>query len=285
MQAFVDIAIPAIAFLLLTAVGLDLTAVDFSRVRSRPAILVAGVIGPLITLPMLAVSLVWLLVPGPETRAGLLLIAACPIGGISNAYTSWARASTALSVSLTAISCLAAVVTIPILTSLFESLLGITLGFRAPAGTLLAQLFVMLALPVAIGIAARHRWPDQARRRRPIIQGVGLVALALLVVIVTIAQVDSFASRLAEMVRIAVLFVAGAFGTGWIAGLVLGAGRRDQFALAMEFATRNMAVATAIAVTILGRVDLAVFGTTYLMVELPMALAASTAFRRAGPAR
>src|SRR5262249_37235500 len=70
---------------------------------------------PLVLLPPLAVGLVWLFAAPPDIAAGVLLVAACPIGGVSNGYSSLARASTALSVTLTGLSCLCASFTIPVI--------------------------------------------------------------------------------------------------------------------------------------------------------------------------
>src|SRR5262245_3395424 len=117
LKQIVDVAVPVIVFLTMTAVGLDLSPAEFRRVRERPLVVAAGWIGPLILLPPIAVGLVRFLDLPEKIAAGLLLIAACPVGGISNAYSYLARASTALSVTLTSISCLAAPVTMPLLRS------------------------------------------------------------------------------------------------------------------------------------------------------------------------
>ena len=96
MKALLDLAVPAITFLLLLAVGLDLAPADFARVRRQRRVLAAGLVGPLLVLPPLALLLVVLSRPSSDLQAGLLLVAACPIGGISNTYSYLARASTAL---------------------------------------------------------------------------------------------------------------------------------------------------------------------------------------------
>lgn len=280
MQTVVSVAIPSISFLLLVAVGLDLTQPDFARVRRQPWLVAAGILGPLVLLPALSLSLLWLFDPPPATMAGLLLIAACPIGGISNAYSYLARAAPALSVTLTAISCAVSVLTIPVLTRIFETALGRPLGFAAPAGALVLQLVAMLALPVALGMYVRARWPAVALTHRASVQSFGFGSLGALVLLVIWAQFDQFRDGLASTVPLAAAFVAGAFTVGWSLSLAVAPDARDRFTLAMEFATRNVAIATAIAVTILHRLDLAVFATTYFLTELPLALLAVVVFRR-----
>ena len=279
MKQAVDIAIPAITLLLLTAVGLGLTVDDFARVRRTPRLLVIGLLAPLLVLPFVSFALILWFRPDPATEAGLLLIAACPIGGISNTYSFLARASTALSVTLTGLSSLLAVATIPLLTRVFEHALRHRLRFDAPASLLVLQLLVMLALPVGVGMAARRRWPELADRHGPLFTRLGFGALTLLIVFVIVAQPDMFLAGLRSAVPMSAAFVTIAFAVGWLSAKAAGAGAADRFTLAAEFATRNVAVATAIAVTILGRVEFAVFATTYFLTELPLMLAAVTLHR------
>lgn len=280
MQAVVSLAIPSIAFLLLVAVGLDLTPADFRRVWRQPALVATGIAAPLVLLPALSLVLIRLFEAPPAVTAGMLLIAACPIGGISNAYSYLARASVALSVTLTGISCFLAVVTIPALTLLYEAALGQSLGFAVPPDVLVLQLLGMLALPVALGMYVRARWPGVALEHRVTVQRAGFGSLGLLVLLVIHDQFAGFREALPATVPLAVAFVAGAFATGWSLGRAVAPDPRDRLTLAMEFATRNVAIATAIAVTILGRTELAVFATIYFLTELPLALLAVALFRR-----
>ena len=82
MTVSLEIAVPVITILALLAVGLDLTQADFAKVRQRPGIVAAGLLSPLVMLPPLAVGLIAVFDPPPAVQGGLLLIAACPIGGI-----------------------------------------------------------------------------------------------------------------------------------------------------------------------------------------------------------
>jgi BASS family bile acid:Na+ symporter len=273
------VAVPLITFLLLTTVGLDLTVGDLAAVLRRPRLVAVGLLAPLVVLPLVALSLVALVHPPVVIATGLLLLATCPIGGISNTYSYLARASTALSVTLTGASCLLATVTIPLLTSVFEVALGRPLGFRVPTGVLLVQLVVMLGTPIAAGIGIRRRWPQLADQRRGAVQRAGFIAVALLVPLVIWSEAETFVAGLSETVPLAAMFVTVSFALGWIAGLVARADRRDRFTLAAEFSTRNAAIATAIAVTLLHRVDIAVFATTYFVTEVPLLLVAIAAHR------
>lgn len=173
MKALLDLAVPAITFLLLFAVGLDLAPADFARVRRQPRVLTAGLLGPLLVLPPLALLLIALFRPPADVQAGLFLVAACPIGGISNTYSYLAGASTALSATLTAASSLLAIITIPALALLFGAALGHSLGIAVPLPLIFAQLLLMLALPVAAGMLVRFRRPALASRSQPYVRAFG----------------------------------------------------------------------------------------------------------------
>jgi bile acid:Na+ symporter, BASS family len=274
-----DVSIPAITFLLLTAVGLFLTPADFARARRNPAVVAVGIVGPLLVLPLLALGLIAAFRPDPATETGLLLIAVCPIGGISNTYSYLARASAALSVALTGVSSLLAAVTIPLVTREFERFLGRRLGFEAPVGVLMLQLVLVLALPIGVGMAVRWRWPSFADAHRRMFQSVAFGALGMLVVFVVWAKADDFIAGLRLAVPMSAAFVIVSFALGWAAASLVRAGADDRFTLAAEFATRNVAIATAIAVTLLGKVEFAVFATTYFLTELPLMLLAIAARR------
>ena len=280
MQNILSVAVPAITIFAMLAIGLELVPADLTRMRGQPGVVAAGLLVPVLSLPVLALTLIAVFEPPAAIESGLLLIAACPIGGISNTYSYLARASVALSVTLTVVSSLIAVATVPILNEFFEGVRGAPLGFSAPLPLILGQLLMMLAAPVTAGMALRRQWPAAAARwHAPLRRGV-FVALAMLLVLVIGADVSTFVSSLPAAVPLAASFVVVSFAIGWVTGLALRAAPADCFTLATEFATRNVAVATAIAVTLSGRVEFAIFGTAYFVTELPMMLGAIAIYRR-----
>jgi bile acid:Na+ symporter, BASS family len=281
MKPVLDVAVPAVTFLVMTIVGLDLSRPDFERVRARPRILVAGLLGPFLLLPPIALAALALVPMPEEIRAGLLLLAVCPVGGISNTYNYLARASTALSVTLTAVSCLLAVVTMPLLTRLFEAVLGRPFGFRAPVGPLAAQILGMLVLPVAVGMTLRARAPGFASRHETAFRRAAFAGVVLIIGFVLWSEWSRFLANLAASAGAAALFVLLAMGAGFLVALGAGADRRERFTLSVEFATRNTAIAAAVAITLLGDTRFAVFATTYFFTEAVPLLAAVAAFRRA----
>ena len=283
-RTVVEIVTPGIAFTLLLAVGLGLTPSDFARVRRSPAVVAVGLLAPVAALPAIAVMLLWWFEPDPFVEAGLLLVAVCPIGGISNGYSYLARASTALSVTLTGLSSALAIGTIPLMTRVFERVTREPLGASAPASVLVMHMVFILALPVGLGMFIRHRWPGWAAASSKSVQGLAIALLAVLLLLIITVERDRIMSELADVVLVAAAFVTASFVVGWLAGAAVRASGADRFTLGAEFATRNVAIATAIAVGLLGRTEFAVFGTVYFLTELPLMLAA-VAVRRWRQAR
>lgn len=285
MKTVIDLAVPSITFCLMVAIGLDLSAGELAALRHRPRLLLAGLLGPPLLLPLFAVALLALFSPPHEIGVGLLLVAAAPIGGISTSYSYLARAAVALSLTLTALSCLLAPVTLPAAAALLERLTGRALGFEAPAGVLVLQVLGMLGLPVAIGMALRRRRAASVERLRPALQRAAFAALALVVGLVLASDFESFAASLGDTVPLAALFIVGSFALGAVVGRVATRDSGERFTLAAEFATRNLAVAVAVAVTLLGNAGFSRFASTYFLLELPILLGAIAWFRRNPPER
>lgn len=280
MKTLIDVSVPVLTFVLLAAVGLDLTAREFARVRRQPILVFAGLVGPLILLPPIAVGLAWVLRPSPEVAAGLLLVAACPIGGISNTYSYLARASTALSVTLTGLSCLLAGLSMPAVGRGLELASRQPMDLAVPIPSLLAQLLVMLTLPVGIGMWVRRQWPAEAVRHRAAVQRLAFIGVAIVLVLIILDDPRAFVGDLPSTVPLAAIFIACSAAAGWLTAAVITGDARDRFTLSAEFGTRNLGVAMAVAVTLLGRVEFARFAYTYFLTELPLMLVAIAVFRR-----
>ncbi|HJT22466.1 MAG TPA: bile acid:sodium symporter [Nitrospira sp.] len=279
MQTILDIAIPAVAFLIMLVVGLDLTVQDFKRLARIPRVAIAAMLGQIVLLPAAAAVLVRTLPLKPHIATGLLLIAACPAGGLSNYYTYLAGANTALSVTLTAGSCLAALGTMPLVMVLYEAYLGQAADVQLPATRLIGHLVLMLGLPVLIGMAVRRLYADFAARHERAFRLVSVVGLAALVGYVVFEEGARVWDNVTETSVVGAAFVCAAMALGYLVGYLSGGGPGERFTLLIEFAVRNVAIATAMAVTVLGHIEFAALGAAYFLIEVPILFAAVAWFR------
>lgn len=277
----VGVATPLITFVLLTAVGLELRTRDFRRVLGRPRLVVAGLAVPPLLLPLLALALTAIFEPPPSIASGLLLVSICPVGGISNTFTYLARGSTALSVVLTATSCVLAIATIPALGALVGRVAHTPPVGQLPTGLLLAQLLATVVLPVSVGMAVRRFWPALADAHHGSLRRLAFGLLALLLALIVAADLPAFIDGLPVAVPLAASFIAGSVLVGGAVAHVLGGDSRDRVALAIEFATRNVAVANVLALS-QGQLAFATFATTYFLTELPMLAVTVAVLRSVG---
>jgi len=266
------------------AVGMCLSADDFARVRRQPGVVIAGLVGPLLVLPVIAVCLIRLFETPPDIAAGVLLIAASPIGSVSNAFSALARASIALSVTLTGLSCVGAAITIPLVAKGLELALAKPFDLQAPLPLLTAQLLLVLALPVAIGMWIRRQSPIVAMTMSPVLQRLAIVMILFVLIVVTFHG-GALSTGLGATVALAAAFVTASFAAGWSVSILVTRSWADRFAIASGFGARNIAIATAIAVALGGRMEFASFVAIYSLTELPLMLLVTVLFRRMSEAR
>jgi BASS family bile acid:Na+ symporter len=269
----VDLAIQIAVFLIMVIVGLDLTRADFGRLTERPALVVVATVAQWTLLPLVAWAVAWVLPLPPHVVAGIVLLAACPAGAISNYYSFIARADVALSVTLTAISVAASVVTLPLISAVgFNLLLDEGTRVVAPIGPMAIQLVANLLIPVLIGMWLRARFPEFVTRHQPVARRLGNVALVTTVAILLFGLGRSVLEDLGATIVSAIVFTVVAAGAGLIVGAALRADRRQLQSLAIEFACRNTAITILIGIVVLDRPELAVFGLVVFLTQMPLVL-------------
>lgn len=270
-----DLAIQIVVFLIMTIVGLDLTRADFAHLTERPSLVVVATAAQWLLLPVVAWSVAWALPLPPHVVAGMVLLAACPAGAISNYYSLIARADVALSVTLTAISVAASVVALPLISAAgFNLLLDDTAQVIAPIVPMAVQLSVNLLMPVLIGMWIRARFPEAVTRYRKAARRIGDIALVITVGILLLGLGKSVLNDLGSTIASAVAFIFVAGGVGVIVGLASRADNQQIRTLAIEFACRNTAITILIGVVVLNRPELAVFGLVVFLTQVPLVLLA-----------
>ena len=271
----VSLAIQFTVFLIMVIVGLDLTRGDFGRLTDRPALVIVATVAQWTLLPVVAWAVAWTLPLPPHIVAGIVLLAACPAGAISNYYSYIARADVALSVILTAISAVVSVVTLPLISAVgFGLLLDRAVGVKVPIGPMAIQLTVNLLIPVLVGMWLRARFTEFVTRHQPVARQISNVALVATVAILLSGLGRSVLKDLGMTILSAVVFTVIAAGAGLIVGAALRADRRQLQTLAIEFACRNTAITILIGVVVLDRPELAVFGLVVFLTQMPMVLGA-----------
>jgi BASS family bile acid:Na+ symporter len=263
---------PLTLFFLMTVVGLQLVPADFRRVVAVPKAVIVGTLGQILLLPLMTWALVSSLGLPPELAAGAMLLAASPGAGMSNLMAAIAGAHVALSVTLTAISSVLAVVTLPMITGLGLSLFfGEGSDVAVPVERLMGQMLAFLLLPIGVGMLLRARIGEGVQNAIPWINRlaiVGIVATSLLSGANSGLELPTGAA-LALAALACVLWTLLAMTIAWILGALLDLDADDRFTFLVEFSARNIALAFIVAISSLGRLELGLFAGVYALVGYP----------------
>lgn len=242
--------------LMMFSVALGLRLQHFAFFASQPSIYLAGVAGQLLGLPLLTLGLVYLLQPLPSVALGMILIACCPGGNVSNLLVVLARGNAALSVSLTATSSLAAAFLTPIAIlfwcSLYPPTNNLLTQINLDTSAFLAQTSLILVAPLLSGMCIAHFLPRVASRIQPTL--VTIAGLGLLVIIVsTLARYfDQFLTIGVALLGTVVLHNGLAFLLGRAMAVVACADAPSARALTFEVGIQNSGLGIVILLTQLG---------------------------------
>lgn len=152
-------------------VALDIHLNDFKQIFKQPKKVIVGLASQWILLPFFTLALVYFTNPFPSIALGLALIAACPGGNISNYATHLAKGNTALSVTLTSIVTVMAIVTTPIIFSLLSTIFPSTQELLQTIALDPKKIFLtilqLILIPLILGIWLNHqksKWADKIRK-------------------------------------------------------------------------------------------------------------------------
>ena len=173
--------------LLMFDLGLSLRFEDFGKVFRHPWPIAVALFGQLVLLPAIALGLAYLFRLPPVFFIGLVLIACCPGGSSSNVFSKLAKGDVALSVTLTAISSVITLFTIPFIMSWATRLVGDSVGISLPVGNLIKQNLVLMLLPVLLGIGLHYAWPQVAEKTDKVLSK---LAFPLLLVLITVFYIQ-----------------------------------------------------------------------------------------------
>ena len=176
------LVIPILSILMFD-LGLTLRLSDFRLLAQRPLPVVVGLVGQLVVLPAIAYGLASALHLPPLFFVGLVLIACCPGGSSSNVFSMLAGGDVALSVTLTAMSSLITLITLPLIMGWVTAASGAQVGITLPVGNLLKQNLLLMLLPVVIGLIINYVWPKAAKAIDKVLSKAAFPALMLLVTV------------------------------------------------------------------------------------------------------
>ncbi|MDJ0596782.1 MAG: bile acid:sodium symporter family protein [Pleurocapsa sp. MO_226.B13] len=258
--------LPLALFIIMLSMGMGLTINDFKRVTLEPKSVVLGLIAQLIILPVVGFAIAVVFSLSPELAVGLIILTACPGGATSNMMTYLAKGNVALSITLTAVSSLITVFTIPLVVNLaMQSFMGEEVAVQLSLVETTIKIAVITIIPVALGMISNHYTPRFAVKAEKLVKWLSVFFLALIVFGLLLVERANFFSYVYQVggstFVLNVSTMALGFGIATIAKL-----KEDSVkAITVEVGIQNgtLAIAIASAPTFLSNPTMAIPAAIY----------------------
>ena len=232
------------------AVALELRTEDFARVYRTPRAVLAGLVPQFVLLPGATWLATLALDLPPNVEAAMILVACCPGGSLSNVVTHFGRGNTALSVSISAVAALLALLLTPLNFTWMVSTNPATAGWLRTldidASAIWWSLLALLALPMAAGLTVTRRMPVLAERICKPLANFSLLALLAFIVLGLLKERQLLTVQLLPQLLIVVLHNAAGLALGWAAATAFGVVEADRRAIMIEGGMQNSGLALGI---------------------------------------
>lgn len=229
--------------LIMFGIALDTAPGDFRVVAKHPKPFVIAILAQLLLLPIATFLLTLVLPVAPSMALGMLLVACCPPGNISQVLTHRAGGNVALSVSLTAVGNLVYIVAMPLSITFWASLhptaRTLLREVALDPGRMLLEILLIVGVPFALGLLLRAKAPGLAARVQPFVKWFSLIALLGFIVAALVGNWAVFVQVLGIILLVVTVHDAVALALGYGTAVVGGLGTRERKAMTFEVGIRN----------------------------------------------
>ena len=237
-------------------VALGLTLEDFRKVLQQKKPVLAGILSQFILLPLITFLLVLIVKPLPSVALGMIMVAACPGGNISNFMSSLAKGNAALSVSLTAVSSVLAIFWTPLNLSIWGGLYGPTAEILEKVSLDVFSVFkaitTILGLPLVLGMLVRHYAPKLTKKLQPVMLVFSIVIFIGLVIGAFAANFELFLEYIHFVLVLVLAHNAIALLTGYQVAKLFGLPKADRRSLSIETGIQNSGLGLLLIFTFFG---------------------------------
>lgn len=245
------VVLPIALAVIMVSLGLSLTTADFRRVLVQPRGVAVGIANLVLISPLLAFAVAEIYSLEPVLAVGLVLLGASPGGTMANLLTHLARGDTALSITMTAISSLAAVITVPLFLSLSTSHFDAT-GLGDDVGMLgvVVRVLLITVVPLALGMWLRARDPERVAEIQGTVRKVALGIFLAVVIGVIAAENERVLDNLGAVAPAVITLNLAAMTISFTIARLARLDDRQSTAIAIELGVHNSTLAIAVGATI-----------------------------------
>ena len=259
-----SVLLPVALSFIMFSLGLGLTPPDFARIARQPRALLVGMLCHFVLLPLACFAMIKVAGLGGAFAVGFMILAACPTGSTSNLLTYIARGDVALALSFTAVASVLTIFTLPMIVSFsLDYFVGTEQAVPAPVATMMGQIFLMVGLPVALGMFVRSRRPSWALAVEPKATKVATVLFILIVIAAAAKNWVLLRDNFATLAPVAVALNVTMLLCGFLVARLARLSRRQSITLGIETAVQNATLALVIASTVLKQDAMAIPGALY----------------------
>lgn len=233
--------------LLMFDLGLALKPDDFRLFVHRPHALLAGLIGQIVLLPLIAWAIGTVFHIQPLFFLGIMLIACSPGGSSSNVFSMLAGGDVALSVSLTAFSSVITLLTGPAVMDWATQAVGTAADIHLPVGNLLVQNLVLMAVPILIGLFISVKWASTAQRLHSVLKHLAFPCLILLATVFFVQHRETIVREFPALGLCITVLILLSMGSGVLMSWLMRLSGREQRTIVIEIGMQNAAQAITVA--------------------------------------
>lgn len=229
--------------IIMFGIALDIKLEDFKKVFIAPKAVFVGLFLQFILLPTSTFLLVWIIQPSPSIALGMILVAACPGGNISNFMTHLSRGNTALSVSLTSIGTILAIVMTPLNLQVWASMYPPTANILHEVRLNLWDVFITIAMligiPLLLGMTISNKYPIIAAKISKRVKPFSIFIFATFVVVAFLKNVGAFLEFIHLVIVIVFIHNLAALLLGYNVARLFGLSLENRKTLALETGIQN----------------------------------------------
>ncbi|SMD35241.1 bile acid:Na+ symporter, BASS family [Reichenbachiella faecimaris] len=236
--------------LIMFGVALDLKIEHFKYLIKAPKPIFVGLVSQLILLPLLTFVLVLVLEPSPSMAMGMMLVAACPGGNVSNFYASLSNGNIALSVSLTAITSSLAFITTPLNFTFWANQYGPTATILQAVKLDLMEVIItvvfILVIPLILGMYVNKKYPKTTLKIAKPIRRLSILIFAAFVVGALTSNFDHFVNYIFNFLFLVLVHNALALTSGFSLAKLFQLGQPETRSITIETGIQNSGLALVI---------------------------------------
>lgn len=262
-SGLITLFLPIALAIVMAGLGLELTLKDFARVTKHPKAVIIALFCQLVLLVGIAFLICKLLALPPLLAVGLMLLAASPGGSTANLFSYLYKGDIALNISLTAINALVAALFLPFIVNfaiLHFMNEGQQLGLQFSK---ILQVFLIILVPVAIGMLVRHFAPHIAEKLNRPVRIFAIVFLLIIIAGAIFTERENLLAYLGQIGFATALFCAISLVVGYFVPRLFGISSYQARACAFEIGIHNSTLAMTIALTVMASTTIAMPAAVY----------------------